>query len=95
VYGLVAGGRRKAGKSTEPAGLCVYSDWKSLIGKTRSPPSSPTRSRVMRYAAAQKLVSEPLDQFVQRKGGINECAARFTRWMGRGAVTLKRQTRDA
>jgi hypothetical protein len=41
-------------------------------------------SRVMRYAAAYKLDSEPLDQFIQRKGGINECAARFRRWLGRG-----------
>jgi hypothetical protein len=33
-------------------------------------------SRVMRYAAADKLNSEPLEQFVKRKGGINACAAR-------------------
>jgi hypothetical protein len=42
-------------------------------------------SRVMRYAAAYKSDSEALDQFVQRKGGINECAARFSRCLGRGA----------
>jgi hypothetical protein len=34
-------------------------------------------SRVMRYAAAYKPGSEPLDQFIKRKGGINACAARF------------------
>jgi hypothetical protein len=48
----------------------------------------PTRSkwsRVMRYAAAYKPYSEPLEQFVKRKGGINACAARFTRWLGRTA----------
>jgi hypothetical protein len=39
-------------------------------------------SRVMRYAAAYQPDSEALDQFVQRRGGINACAARFTRWMG-------------
>jgi hypothetical protein len=39
-------------------------------------------SRVMRYAAAHKSDSEPLDQFVKRKGGINACAARFTRRLG-------------
>jgi hypothetical protein len=44
-------------------------------------------SRVMRYAASYKLDSESLDQFVRRKGGINACAARFTRWLGRGAAT--------
>jgi hypothetical protein len=41
-------------------------------------------SRAMRYAAAYKPDTEPLDQFVQRKGGINACAAPFSRWLGRG-----------
>jgi hypothetical protein len=41
-------------------------------------------SRVMRYAAEFKTNAEPLAAFVRRKGGINECAARFTRWLGRG-----------
>jgi len=41
-------------------------------------------SRVMRYAAAYKADSEALEQFIQRKGGINACAARFSRWLGRG-----------
>jgi hypothetical protein len=35
-------------------------------------------SRVLRYAA-----HEPLAAFIQRKGGINECAERFTRCFGR------------
>jgi hypothetical protein len=46
-----------------------------------------TRSKwscVMRYSAAYKSASEPLARFVQRKGGINECAGRFTRCLGRG-----------
>jgi hypothetical protein len=42
-------------------------------------------SRVMRYAAVYKPVSEPLAQFIQRKGGINACTARFTRCLGRRA----------
>jgi hypothetical protein len=42
-------------------------------------------SRVMRYAAVYKPNSESLDQFAQRKGGINACAALFTRRRGRGA----------
>jgi hypothetical protein len=42
-------------------------------------------SRVMRYAAAYKPVSEPLAQFIRRKGGINACAAWFSRWVGRWA----------
>jgi hypothetical protein len=36
-------------------------------------------SRAMRYAAVYKPDSEALDQFIRRKGGINECAARFSR----------------
>jgi hypothetical protein len=43
-------------------------------------------SRVMRYAAVYKLDSEPLDRFIKRKGGINECAARFSRRLGRGVA---------
>jgi hypothetical protein len=36
-----------------------------------------TRSKwscALRYALEYKLTSEPLDQFIKRKGGINECA---------------------
>jgi hypothetical protein len=41
-------------------------------------------SRVLRYAAEYKTNDEPLAAFICRKGGINECAARFTRCLGRG-----------
>jgi hypothetical protein len=44
-------------------------------------------SRVMRYAAVYKLDSEALDRFIRRKGGINACAARFTRQLGPGQAT--------
>ena len=43
-------------------------------------------SRVLRYAAEYKSIAEPLAAFVQRKGGINKCAARFTRCVGRHSV---------
>jgi hypothetical protein len=43
-------------------------------------------SRVLRYAAVYKPDSEPLDQFIRRKGGINACAARFARCLGRRAL---------
>jgi hypothetical protein len=45
-------------------------------------------SRVLRYVMAYKVHSEPLDQFIKRKGGINRCASRFARYLGRrrGAV---------
>jgi hypothetical protein len=60
----------------------------SIIRCTADPAKADKRtrskwSRVMRYAAAYKLDSERLDQFIQRKGGINDCAARFTRCLGR------------
>jgi hypothetical protein len=42
-------------------------------------------SRALRYAAGYKLDSEALDRFIRRMGGINACAARFTRYLGRGA----------
>jgi hypothetical protein len=40
-------------------------------------------SRVLRYAAEYKPHAEPLAAFVRRKGGINKCAARFTRCLRR------------
>jgi hypothetical protein len=36
-------------------------------------------SRALRYALAYKSCSEPLDQFIKSKGGINDCAARLRR----------------
>jgi hypothetical protein len=42
-------------------------------------------SRLMRYAVAYKADSEPLQQFIRREGGINACAARFSRYLGRRA----------
>jgi hypothetical protein len=41
-------------------------------------------SRVLRYAMEYKPSSEPLAAFIRRKGGINKCAARFARCLGRG-----------
>jgi hypothetical protein len=40
-------------------------------------------SRVLRYALASKSCSEPLNQFIKRKGGINKCASRFAKRLGR------------
>jgi hypothetical protein len=45
-------------------------------------------SRALRYALAYKLTSEPLDQFIKRKGGINECAAKFARHLRRSRQSL-------
>ena len=40
-------------------------------------------SRALRYAAKYKTSAEPLAAFVLRKGGINQCAERFTRYLKR------------
>ena len=40
-------------------------------------------SRVLRYAAEFKRWEEPLAAFIKRKGGINKCAERFARRLGR------------
>jgi hypothetical protein len=68
----------------------------SIIRCTADPAKADKRtrskwSRAMRYAAACKPDSEPMDQFVRWKGGINACAARFTRWLGRAAGTRPRR----
>ena len=42
-------------------------------------------SRVLRYAAEFKDLDEPLADFIKRKGGINKCAGRFARRLGRGS----------
>ena len=41
-------------------------------------------SRVLRYVAEYKDLDEPLREFIARRGGLNACAARFARRLGRG-----------
>jgi hypothetical protein len=43
-------------------------------------------SRVLRYAGLQKSAKEPLAEFIKRKGGINECSARYGRCLRRLAA---------
>jgi len=69
----------------------------AIIRCTAEPDKADKRTRskwshATRYAARYKPDSEPLDQFVKRKGGINECAARFMRRLGQGAA--KRSERE-
>jgi hypothetical protein len=59
----------------------------AIIRSTADPAKAEKRtrskwSRVMRYAAMYKADSEALDQFIRRKGGINECASRYSRCLG-------------
>jgi hypothetical protein len=46
-------------------------------------------SRVLRYAAEYKDLDEPLRDFIKRKGGINESAARFARRLGHDVPTVR------
>jgi hypothetical protein len=100
VYGLVAWWAAE-GREIDRArrALCLQrlkvSDredpFAAIIRCTADPAKADKRtrskwSRVMRYVAAYKSESEPLAQFVQRKGSINECAARFSRCLGRNAA---------
>ena len=57
--------------------LCT-SDPNKVDDRTRS-----KWSRVLRYAAEFKDLDEPLPDFIKRKGGINKCAERFARRLGR------------
>jgi hypothetical protein len=98
VYGLVAwwsAEGREIDRARRGLRLCRLKvseredPFAAIIRCTADPAKADKRtrskwSRVMRYAAACKLVSEQLGQFVRRKGGINTCVARFSRWSGRG-----------
>ena len=44
-------------------------------------------SRVLRYAADYKDLNEPLRDFIKRRGGLNKCAARYARRLGRGVCS--------
>jgi hypothetical protein len=77
--------RGHKGNVAEPS---VKKARKGIIRCTADPAKADKRtrskwSRVMRYAAIYKPDSEPLDQFIRRKGGINTCAARFSHRVAR------------
>jgi hypothetical protein len=98
VYGLVAWWSAEGRDLERPRrALCLQrlelSDredpFAAIIRCTADPAKADKRtrskwSRVMRYASAYKPDSEPLDHFIKRKGGINACAVRFSRCLGRG-----------
>ncbi len=58
--------------------LCT-ADRKKVDKRTRS-----KWSRVLRYSAGYKSHDESLTAFIRRKGGINKCASRFAKRLGRG-----------
>ena len=69
-------GHRPVPKRPEPFAAAIQCTTK-VDYKTRS-----KWSRVLRYAA-EYYSGECLTKFIKRKGGINRCAARFARRLGR------------
>ena len=81
-WALSAPRRHRVPNVAEPfaAIIACTSDPKKIDYRTRS-----KWSRALRYAAEYWDPDESLQDFIKRKGGINKCAARFTRRLGRGA----------
>jgi hypothetical protein len=77
-------GHRTLVKEPEPFAAVIYCtpDTEKVDYRMRS-----KWSRVLRYAALYRDLDEPLQDFFKRRGGINKCAARYTRRLGRGART--------
>jgi len=77
-------GHRSAVVSPEPFAAVIFctADRKKADYRTRS-----KWSRVLRYAAEYKDLDEPLAAYIKRKGGINKCAGRYTRRLGRYSRT--------
>jgi hypothetical protein len=77
-------GHRSAVVSPEPFAAVIFctADRKKVDFRTRS-----KWSRVLRYAAEFKDLDEQLATFIKRKGGINKCAARYARRLGRSSRT--------
>ena len=75
-------GHRTLVKEPEPFAAVIFctADLEKVDYRMRS-----KWSRVLRYAAMYKDLDEPLADFVKRRGGINKCATRYTRRLGRGA----------
>ncbi len=66
-------------------------DYAAMIRCTAGPGKADKRtrskwSRVLRYAKMEKDEAEPLAEFIKRKGGINECNARYGRCLRRLAA---------
>ena len=70
----------KSVRESEPfaAVILCTADHAKVDERTRS-----KWSRVLRYAAEYKDLDEPLRDFIKRRGGLNACAARFARRLGR------------
>jgi hypothetical protein len=72
--------RSQAPKIVDPFAAIIFctSDSGKVDFKTRS-----KWARVLRYAKVFKDPDEPLHYFVRTRGGINKCARRYSRRLGR------------
>ena len=78
--------RYSSARQPEPFAAVIFctTDPAKIDDRTRS-----KWSRVLRYAAEYKDLNEPLAGFIKRKGGINKCASRFARGVGRGSSRIE------
>jgi hypothetical protein len=81
----------RAHKALRLQRLCPFDDeepFAAVIRCTADPAKVDKRtrskwSRALRYALACKPTTETLEQFIKRKGGINKCASRFAKRLGK------------
>jgi hypothetical protein len=75
---LTATGRSKGIRNLEPfaIAICCTSDPRIVDPKTRN-----KWSRALRYAERYKPDTQSLSQFIKSQGGINEVAARFSKYV--------------
>jgi hypothetical protein len=78
-------------KAENPTRTLPADDFATVIVCTADPKKVDAKarskwSRVLQYAAKYKPEKELLRDFLQRKGGINRCAARYARRLRRSAV---------
>jgi hypothetical protein len=99
VYGLVAWWTARRALRLQPLKVSDREDpFAAVIRSTADPAKADKRtrskwSRALRYAAVYKPDSDPLDQFIKRKGGINACAAQYSQRVGRGTRLQGRSAR--
>ena len=81
-------------KAENPTGTLPADEFAAVIVCTTDPKKVDVKtcskwSRVLHYAEKCKPADELLRDFVQRKGGINECVARYARRLRRDARAAK------
>lgn len=84
----IRGGNLRLARDPVSALIYCTSDPEKADRRTRS-----KWSHVLQYAARYKSPSKSLEVFVTRRGGINECAARYAQRLGRHSKKHAKQQR--